>query len=132
MNLDRLEKMVELWADVKSSEQKAIKMRREIEDEILDFLAIPKNLDGALTRQLPSGTTLKVVGKMARKVDSKMVQDLAVECGLSHHLSSLFRWTPELNLAVWKATDKKITDQLAGAITTTPGRASFSITQKED
>ena len=66
-----------------------------------------------------------------RKVDSAKLQELAAEAGLSDHLPNLFRWKPEINMAVWRATDEAITRPLAGAITVKPGRPSFKITIKE-
>jgi hypothetical protein len=56
---------------------------------------------------------------------------LAAEAGLSDHLGSLFRWKPEINATAWKQADNSITNPLLGAITSTPGRTSFSITFKE-
>jgi hypothetical protein len=55
------------------------------------------------------------------------VQELAAEHGLTDHLSTLFRWKPEINMAIWKASDERITRPLAGAITAKPGRPSFTI-----
>ena len=49
------------------------------------------------------------------------MQELAAEFGLTEHLASLFRWKPEINMAVWKATDEAITKPLAAAITAKPG-----------
>jgi len=58
------------------------------------------------------------------------VQEIAAEAGLTEHLSSLFRWKPEINMSAWKNADEKITTPLLGGITTTPGRASFTITKE--
>jgi hypothetical protein len=65
---------------------------------------------------------------MNRKVDADKLQELAAEHGLSEHLGSLFRWSADINAAAWKAAAPTITAPLLGAITTTPGRPSFSIT----
>jgi hypothetical protein len=64
-------------------------------------------------------------------VDSEKLQELAAEAGLTDHLSTLFRWKPEIEMKAWKATDPSITSALADAITVTPGRPSFTITIKE-
>ena len=53
--------------------------------------------------------------------------ELAAEHGLTDHLSTLFRWKPEINMAIWKAADESITKPLAAAITAKPGRPSFTI-----
>jgi hypothetical protein len=67
---------------------------------------------------------------MNRKVDTEQLQDIAATYGLTEHLWSLMRWKAEINSAVWKATSENITKPLLAAITTTPGRPSFSITKK--
>ena len=59
------------------------------------------------------------------------MQELAAEFGLTEHLAKLFRWKPEINLAIWKAADESITKPLASAITAKPGRPSFTISHKE-
>ena len=64
---------------------------------------------------------------MNRKVDSDKLQELAAENGLTEHLSTLFRWKPDIDAKAWKAADESITRPLMGAITTTPSRASFVI-----
>ena len=69
--------------------------------------------------------------RMPRKVDAKMVEELAKENGVESHLSALFRWKADINATVWKATDDSITDILKPAITTKPGRPSFKITTKK-
>ena len=69
----------------------------------------------------------EVVGRIDRKVDADKVQELAAEHGLTDHLSTLFRWKPEINMAIWKAADESITKPLAAAITAKPGRPSFTI-----
>ena len=59
------------------------------------------------------------------------MQELAAEFGLTDHLAKLFRWKPEINMAIWKAADESITKPLAAAITAKPGRPSFKIIPKE-
>ena len=56
---------------------------------------------------------------------------LAAEHGLTEHLSALFRWSADINAAAWKAASEAITAPLLGAITTTAGRPSFSISTKD-
>ena len=61
-----------------------------------------------------------------------LLQELALESGIEQaHLSTLFRWKPELNMKEWKAAAPEITSALSGAITTTAGRPSFAIETKE-
>lgn len=118
------------WLMAKATEAAAQAHRRTIEDQMRSLIGVPETLEG-VTKAAPEGYEIKVTGRIDRKVDSEKLQELAAEAGLSDHLPNLFRWKPELNINVWKATDKSITDALAGAITAKPSRPSFAITPKE-
>ena len=118
------------WAEAKEVETRAIRLRREIEDEMIAFYKISNQMEG--TQNEDDGIyKIKIVNRITRKVDSEKVQELAAEFGLSDHLARLFRWTPEINATAWKSADESITRPLMDAITATPGRPSFSITIKE-
>jgi len=119
-----------LWLKAKKTEEDATADRRNIEDHFKKLAGIADDLDGTETIKHDT-VEIKIVGRIDRKVDSEKVQELAAEHGLSEHLSSLFRWKPELNMAVWKAADASITQALAPAITAKPGRPSFKIAIKE-
>jgi len=93
--------------------------------------AIPPTLDGTKSIETSEGFTIKIVGRMTRKVNADKLQELAEENGLSDHLSSLFRWKPEINSEQWAAADPSITTPLLDAITTTSGRPTFKIIVKE-
>ena len=127
---DDLNELAAMWLAAKEAEKEATEDRRRIEDRIKSLAGIAENLDGTET-VAPEKFTIKIVGRIDRKVDSDKLQELAAEHGLSEHLSSLFRWKPEINMAAWKATDEAITKPLAAAITAKPGRPSFTITRKE-
>jgi len=117
------------WLDAKADEKKAVADRRTIEDQLVKALSISKNLDGTQNVQ-DEGYKIKVVGRLDKKVNSAKLQDLAAEYGLTDHLSSLFRWTPEINASAWKSADPRITAPLLEAITTSNGRPSFTITKE--
>ena len=117
------------WIDAKEAEKAAIDLRRALEDELVAELGIPKTLDGTQNIEA-DGYKVKVVGRLDRKVNSDKLQDLAAEHGLTQHLSSLFRWKPEVNATAWKSADPLITAPLQDAITTTNGRPSFTITKE--
>ena len=117
------------WIDAKEAEKAAIDLRRALEDELVAELGIPKTLDGTQNIET-DGYKVKVVGRLDRKVNSDKLQDLAAEHGLTQHLSSLFRWKPEVNATAWKSADPFITAPLQDAITTTNGRPSFTITKE--
>jgi hypothetical protein len=128
--MSKLSNLSDIWMRLKEAERKATEERREIEDAIINLLGIDESLDG--TKNFAENNfEIKVVGRMNRRVDTDLLQELAEEHGLTEHLSSMFRWKAEINSAVWKAADKSLTEPLLGAITTTPGRPSFTITTKE-
>ena len=118
------------WLEAKEQERMAIERRRIIEDQMAVELVLPVDIDSTLTFT-PDKYVIKTVGRLNRKVDSEKLQELAAEAGLTDHLSTLFRWKPEIDMKAWKATDPSITSALADAITVTPGRPSFTITIKE-
>ena len=118
------------WLEAKEQERMAIERRRIIEDQMTVEFVLPHDLDGTMSWN-PGKYNIKVVGRLTRKVDSEKLQELAAEAGLTDHLSSLFRWKPEIEMKAWKACDPLITSALSDAITVTPGRPSFTITTKE-
>lgn len=116
------------WMDAKADEAIAVARRRTIEDRLVELLALDEGKEGTTNARTEQGYAIKVVGRMNRKVDADKLQELAAEHGLSEHLGSLFRWSADINAAAWKSAAPTITAPLLGAITTTPGRPSFSIT----
>lgn len=118
------------WLTAKENEKTAMEARRLIEDELVSQFKISEQLDGTENVEI-DGYQVKIVGRINRKVDSEKLQELAAENGLSEHLSSLFRWKPEINAKAWDAASTEITRPLLNAITSTPGRPSFSITKLE-
>jgi hypothetical protein len=125
-----LKTLSQQWLHHKGNEEFATTERRKIEDQMVKLLAIPESFESTETAE-PDGFVVKIAGRIDRKVDGEKVQELAAEFGLTDHLAKLFRWKPEINMAIWKATDATITGPLAGAITAKPGRPSFKITIKE-
>jgi hypothetical protein len=118
------------WLRWKAQEEEAVVERRKIEDKIVKILRLPEAFESTETVE-PLGMVVKIAGRIDRKVDSAKLQELALEAGLSDHLTNLFRWKPEINMSVWKSADESITRPLAGAITVKPGRPSFKITIKD-
>lgn len=121
-----MEQMAAEWLEAKEAERVAVEKRRDLEDSMRKVASIRDDTEGTETLSL-EGFRVKVVGRIDRKVDADKVQELAAEHGLTDHLSTLFRWKPEINMAIWKASDERITRPLAGAITAKPGRPSFTI-----
>jgi hypothetical protein len=117
------------WIDAKKLEVAAVAERRELEDLISKELAVPKDLDSTLHCEA-EGYKIKMEGRINKKIDADKLQMLAAEAGLSEHLSSLFRWKPEINAKVWNEAAEVVTGPLLGAITSTPGRPTFTITKE--
>ena len=128
MNLD-LDTAAAEWLAAKEAEKAATERRRQIEDRLLSLIGIAENMEGTENVETDGGYKIKITGRMSRRVDGDKLQEIAAEAGLTEHLSSLFRWKPEINMSAWKNADESITTPLLGGITTTPGRASFNITK---
>lgn len=111
------EELCAKWLTAKQAEHEATERRRAIEDELLAL--------GEIKSAGPYKVT--VTQRMNTRIDADALQELAIEHGLHDHLSTLFRWKPELNKKAWDATDESLTRPLLDAITTTPGRPSFAI-----
>jgi len=123
--------LYQAWLNAKQTEETAVKVRRGLEDQMVKDFNVSETLDGTKNITTSDGYLIKVVGRMTRKVNADKLQELAEEHGLSDHLSSLFRWKPEINSEQWAAADSSITSPLLDAITTTAGRPTFKITIKE-
>ena len=121
-----MQELAAQWLEAKEAERKATERRRDFEDAMRELAGFSEQTEGTENVKTP-GFAIKIVGRIDRKVDADKVQELAAEHGLTDHLSTLFRWKPEINMAIWKATDESITKALAGAITAKPGRPSFTI-----
>jgi hypothetical protein len=118
------------WQDAKAREAEATAERREIEDQMVAQFNVPSTLDKTANFEA-DGYKIKIEGRINRKINSEKLQEIAVEHGLMAHLECLFRWKPEINAAIWKSTDPAITTPLLDAITSTPGRPSFTIIKKD-
>jgi len=115
----------EQWLEAKEAERVAVERRREIEDGLIAALAI-KESEGSTTINT-DGYKVKITQRFNRSIDADLLQEIAAEHGLAQHLGDLFRWKPDINAKAWKDADASITGPLEQAITTKPGRPSFSI-----
>lgn len=122
--------MLNDWLIAKKKEKEAADYRRKIEDQLTTALNLEQKEGSDTIKQ--DGYKIKVTQRYNRKIDADKLQEIAAEHGLSEHLGALFRWKPEINAAAWKSTDAQITDPLLTAITTTPGRPSYSIEAIEE
>ena len=118
------------WINAKALEKYATDARRAIEDELISTLRI-QDIEGVKTVKAP-GYKVKVTQRFNRSIDADLLQEVAAEHGIIGHLSDLFRWKPEINARAWATADESITGPLLAAITTKPGRPSFSIEKDEE
>ena len=119
------------WLEAKEAERQAVEARRVIEDELIESFQVDDSKDGSKTYK-PEGYKVKVTTRLNRKVDADQLMQLAAEAGIDNdHLQALFRWKPEINLREWQNAAETITKPLQAAITTKPGRPSFSIERVE-
>lgn len=127
-----LDELAAQWLDAKTDEAIAVAKRRTIEDRLAELLALDAAKEGTETAKTEQGFVIKTTSRLNRKVDADRLQELAAEAGLTEHLSSLFRWSADINAAAWKAASQSITAPLLGAIETKPGRPTFQITKKDE
>jgi len=125
--MNEVEILTKEWTIAKMEEAAATNYRRQIEDKLVKHFKVPEAFEGTQNREVGQ-YVVKIEGRMNRKINADKLQELAAANGLEEHLSSLFRWKPEIASANWKAADESITKPLLGAITTTPGRPTFTIT----
>ena len=115
-----------MWLEAKEAERQAVNERREIEEALLDVLNLPVEGEGSQTIK-DNDYKVKVTYRMNRTINADLLQEIAAESGLTEHLASLFRWKPDINAKAWKDAAPEITTPLLDAITTRPGRPSFTI-----
>lgn len=118
------------WMEVKAAETEMTTRRRAIEEEIAKSLAVPEDWEGSYTMK-DGGFKINVKRAFTRKVDGKKLSAIADEFGLQDYLPTLFRWKPEIDMKAWKDAEPLVTEKLAQAVTTTPGRVSFKIEEEE-
>lgn len=128
--MNTLSECAAAWMAAKKAEADAVALRRDLEDRMTSLIGIAESHEGTTSASAPGGFKIKVVGRIDRKVDAELVQELAADAGLTDHLPALFRWKPELNKAQWDHASPSIRDALAPAITAKPGRPSYSITKE--
>jgi len=125
--MSSIDDLCSAWLRAKEEEAIAVANRRGLEDELHELLAQASGNGDAQGTRNTGRHKIRVTERKNHRIDSDLLQEIAAEHGLSEHLRTLFRWKPELNATAWKQADDSITLPLSGAITTKPGRPSFSI-----
>lgn len=111
-------------------EARAANDRRKIENEIKRRFNLPEVFENSETRRA-DGYLIKMVGRKDQKINADKLMEIANEAGIAEHLSTLFRWKPEIISAKWKAAHSSIIETLSPAIQTKAGRPSFTIEKAE-
>lgn len=125
-----LDEIAKQWIVAKQAEAEATDHRRHLEDMMISALNLAEDFTGTQTHTTGS-VVVRVSGRINQTVDGDKLQEIAMEHGVSDHLATLFRWKPEVNAKAWKACDDSITRPLLLAVTSKPGRPTFSIQLKE-
>jgi hypothetical protein len=129
--MNNTESLAQDWLIAKERERLAVAERRDIEDKLAQLLNFDESKEGTSNFDI-GDIKIKVVSRFNRKINAELLQNIAIDNGLTSHLSELFRWSADINAARWRSASVEITKPLSEAITTTPGRPSFAITKKED
>ena len=122
--------LYEQWMEAKAAETEMTARRRAIEEEIAKSLEVPEDWEGSYTMK-DGGFKINIKRAFTRKVDGIKLSAIADEFGLQDYLPTLFRWKPEIDMKAWKDAEPSVTEKLAQAVTTTPGRVSFKIEEEE-
>ena len=118
------------WVEAKNAEHDATERRRLIEDEICRLLEVQQGDEG--TKKVEAEPfVIKIASRINRKVDADLAQEIAAEHDMQDHLSVLFRWKPELKMSAWDGVGDNVKTVFSRAITSTPGRPSFTITKEK-
>lgn len=128
--MKKLHELAAEWIEAKDTERDAVERRRLIEDEICRVLDVSELQEGTRRMEVKP-FMIKFSTRINRKVDSDLAQEIAAEENLQDHLQLLFRWKPELNLSAWEAVSDNVRGVFSRAITATPGRPSFTITEEK-
>jgi hypothetical protein len=128
--MSTLPELAREWMAAKDAERDAVETRRLIEDQIAKIMEINDAEEGTRNIATP-GYSIKVSTRINRKVDGDIAQELASEHNISDMLPLLFRWKPELSMTAWHGVTDEVRRLFSAAITSTPGRPSFSISKKD-
>jgi hypothetical protein len=114
------------WMEAKEAEREAVEKRRLIEDELVRLLEVDQTVDH--TRKIDADPfIIKIACRINRKVDGDLAQEIAAEHDMQDYLGLLFRWKPELSKTAWDGVGDNVKQVFARAVTSTPGRPSFTI-----
>lgn len=123
---EKLQELSKQWEKAKAKEKAANTERVNIEAEMAMMLNIPEDLDG--TKKFETEDyKVTITGRITKKIDADLLQEIADENNTSNYLGTLFNWKPTLDAKAWRNANPTITSPLMGAITSKPGKPSFKV-----
>lgn len=128
--IDKVETLAAEWLAAKAAEAIAVTTRRVAEDRILKAIGFQSGTEGIHHYDV-GRYAMQVQGRLGKKVDHEMVTVIASECGYQALLPLIFRWEASINAKAWRDLDPKIAFDFAKAITISPNRATFKISERE-
>ena len=128
--IDKVETLAAEWLAAKAAEAVAVTTRRVAEDRILKAIGFQSGTEGVHHYEVGQ-YALQVQGRLGKKVDHEMVTVIAAENGYQALLPLIFRWEASINAKAWRDLDPKIAFDFSKAITISPNRATFKITERE-
>ena len=131
MSQDEINELSQAWQIAKHNEHVYQEERRRIEDRMLSLLSFSEQDIGTKTI-FSNECQIKIAFRHNQTVDSEKIKQIASERDMVEHASQLFRWKAEVNKKAWDATDPSLQSIFSPAITTKPGRPSFTISTKEE
>jgi hypothetical protein len=127
---DTPEEIASLWLHLKATEQTLTNVRRASEDA-LSLIFPAQDVEGTEDHVVP-GFSVKIVHKVTRTVDPEKLTELSEEYEIDDEIARLFRFKPELNLAVFRAEAEDMQELFNNVITTKQARPSFTITAVDE
>lgn len=128
--MDNINTLIWMWKVAKEQEKEFNAIRVEVEQKLIKALNVDKNSEGTSCFDTDYNT-VKITKRINTKINTDLLSEIAYENEMNDALSDLFRWKPEIKSKEWKDCSEEIKKVFYPAITQTPGKPSFSITEKE-
>lgn len=119
-----LKNLSEQWLEAKTLEQDAVARRRRLEDEMRKCLKIEDSEEGTVS-SVVGNYKIKASCRINRKIDPQQFLMLANDANIE--VQDFTRWKCELIQSAWKKQPEHVQQTLSRAITTEPGRATFTV-----
>lgn len=114
----------EQWLEAKEAEREAVERRRQLEDQMRKAMKLEESEEGTVST-LVGRYKVKANCRVNRKIDPEKFLMLANDAQID--ISKFTRWKCELVMSEWRKVDEAVQHELSQAITTEPGRPTFSI-----